>query len=120
MERREPEEHRHIGDDRQPDVIQKVPGLTVSGLIRSERETSASRAPARRRSWHRTSWRRWRAVRESVAQQRSKHGRHAQRKDQHEDQMAVHHLRPIEMSNASMTTSVLSRPATMRKVLPYS
>ena len=30
------------------------------------------------------------------------------------------YFRPIEMSKASITTSVLSRPATIRNVFPYS
>jgi hypothetical protein len=33
---------------------------------------------------------------------------------------AIDYFRPIEISKASMTTSALSRPATIRNVLPYS
>src|SRR5688572_9960764 len=56
----------------------------------------------------------------TLAQEASEHRRHTEGKHQHQHQMALHHLRPIAMSNASMTTSKFSRPATMRKVLPYS
>src|SRR5688572_24788721 len=55
-----------------------------------------------------------------LAQQSREHCRHGERKDQHEQKMAVHYFRPLEISNASITTSVFRRPATMRKVLPYS
>ena len=33
---------------------------------------------------------------------------------------ALDYFRPIAMSYASMTTSVLSNPATIKNVLPYS
>src|SRR5688572_32498525 len=54
-----------------------------------------------------------------VAQQHREDNRHQEREDRHQQEMACH-LRPMAMSNASRMTRKFSRPATMRKVLPYS
>src|SRR4249920_3159637 len=45
--------------------------------------------------------------------------RHKEREQRHEEQVALH-FRPFATSYASMTTSRLSRPATIRNALPYS
>src|SRR4051812_24458209 len=45
--------------------------------------------------------------------------RHEKREQRHEEQVALH-FRPFATSYASMTTSRLSRPATIRNALPYS
>src|ERR1700683_5044648 len=60
-----------------------------------------------------------------VAQQRREHGGDASREEAHHSEMRVHvayreTLRPDARSNASRTTRTLSRPAAIRKVLPYS
>ncbi len=54
-----------------------------------------------------------------IAHERRKHDRHEQREDHHQSEVAGH-LRPLAMSNASRTTSMLSSPATITKVFPYS
>src|SRR6185295_5082189 len=46
--------------------------------------------------------------------------RDEKREDGEKRQVALHHLRPMAMSKASMTTSRLSSPATIRNALPYS
>src|ERR1043166_2081741 len=49
------------------------------------------------------------------------HQRHEEREERHHREVAVcDHLRPSATSYASMTTRKLSRPATIRNVLPYS
>ena len=54
-----------------------------------------------------------------VASQRCKHDRDEQREERHQCEMTGH-LRPCAISNASRTTSMLSRPATIMNALPYS
>ena len=47
--------------------------------------------------------------------------RHEEREQHHQEEVTVHgYFRPRAMSYASTTTSMLSRPATIRKALPYS
>ena len=53
------------------------------------------------------------------AHERGEDTRHEEAEHAEEHEMALH-FRPIAISNASMMTSVLSRPATMMKVFPYS
>src|SRR5688572_5928169 len=63
-----------------------------------------------------------------LTQQPGEYRRDAHGKDQHQNKVALHdsglwtldYFRPMDMSNASMTTRVFNRPATMRNVLPYS
>src|SRR5205085_370853 len=54
-----------------------------------------------------------------VAQQHGKDQRDEKGK-QREQQHVARHFRPMPMSNASRTTRKFSRPATIRKQLPYS
>ena len=54
-----------------------------------------------------------------VPHQRRKHDGHEEREER-EQQEVTGHLRPIAMSKASRTTRKFKRPATIRKVLPYS
>src|SRR5688572_16829355 len=53
-----------------------------------------------------------------VAHQHGKDNRDEE--GEHDHGCQVTHLRPSATSNASSTTSMLSRPATIRKALPYS
>src|SRR5215212_727482 len=54
-----------------------------------------------------------------VAQEDREDERHEER-EEHERQEVAGHLRPMPMSKASRITRKFSRPATMRKQLPYS
>ena len=54
-----------------------------------------------------------------VSRENREHDGDEQREDHHQTEMTGH-LRPLAMSNTSSTTSMLSRPAAMMKVLPYS
>ena len=56
-----------------------------------------------------------------VPEQHGKDERDEEREHDEQEQVAGHaYLRPSAMSQASMTTSRLSSPATIRKALPYS
>src|SRR6185369_5252179 len=55
-----------------------------------------------------------------VAHQRRKHDGHKQREHDHQTHVRRRHFRPCVISKASSTTSMFSRPATIRKALPYS
>ena len=54
-----------------------------------------------------------------IAREDGKHDRDEEREDDHETEVAGH-LRPLAMSNTSRTTSMLSNPAAMMNVFPYS
>src|SRR5215510_6427435 len=54
-----------------------------------------------------------------VPHQRRKHRRHKKSEDDHQAEVTGH-FRPLLMSNASSTTSMLRSPATMTNALPYS
>ena len=48
------------------------------------------------------------------------HQRHEERENREQQDVALHHLRPMATSYASMTTRRFSSPATMRNAFPYS
>src|SRR5678816_1743964 len=54
-----------------------------------------------------------------VSREHRKHHGDEEREDDHETEV-TRHLRPLAMSNTSSTTSMLSSPAAMMNVLPYS
>src|SRR5690242_3783115 len=55
-----------------------------------------------------------------VTHQRPEDDGDEERKSDHQAGVRRVHLRPCVTSNASSTTSMLSRPATIRNALPYS
>src|SRR5262245_61126319 len=114
LQRGEVEDHGHVDQDRTP---MREKGAVLQ-LQREEVQDPAERDPANDECPEQLRTEAELLLR-LVAHQRREDDRHEQREQNHQADMG-RHLRPCVISNASSTTSMFSRPETMRNALPYS